>query len=164
MKGKRLITNASLPPSNPHSVPSAGPSTSNISSLVMSPQAFAETRMKVYASGTLASIYCRASEGCPFCADIVVPEAQNILVDKDPRTTENGSTLPANSLSVRLEVSDIAFSRDARELHRSGGIYISVRRCRQHEAFKGHPSIANEWNKPHKSMFLTLSTKANRRA
>jgi hypothetical protein len=98
--------------------------------------------------GTLASISGRASEGCPFCANIIVPEAQSILVNKDPRTTENGSSLAPNRLSVHLEVSDIAFSRDARDLHRSGGIYISVRQCGQQGAIEGRPSIVNEWNKP----------------
>jgi hypothetical protein len=98
--------------------------------------------------GTLKSIYLRASGGCPFCADIILPQAQKILDIRDPRTTENGLSLPPDSLSIHLEVSDIAFSRNALALHRSGGIYVSVRPSDQHAVFDDYPLIVNEWNKP----------------
>jgi hypothetical protein len=99
--------------------------------------------------GTLASVHRRATQGCPFCADILLPEAQKILDIQDPRTTgKSGLTLPLDALSLHLEVSDILFSRDALTLHRSGGIYLSVRQYNQHSAINDGPRIVDERDKP----------------
>ena len=146
--GRMITENASMSLLNPRSAPCARQSTSDTFSSATSRRASAEARMRAYAFGLLASVYQRALARSPCCADIIIPEVQKISVIIDSRTMENGSILAPDRLSAHLEVSDIVFSRVAPQRHRSGGIYISVRRCGQHEALDGCLSITNEWNKP----------------
>ncbi|KAL2827779.1 heterokaryon incompatibility protein-domain-containing protein [Aspergillus cavernicola] len=76
--------------------------------------------------GTLGNICHQALDGCPFCADIVLPKARELLTDFCIDLPASTPAPRDSCIFVCLDVSDNYIGRDAVALHRSQGLYVSI--------------------------------------